>query len=151
MRILTLFGITAASALLAGTAAPTAQDCSPVGNVQFVCGLVGPEDLVSVPGSDWVIASGRKQIARRERQAGAAGDDTVRLAGLYQISMIIRLALLEGATFFQLIIFHLEGLQVSLVLAIVLLAGIILLFPTRSRVESWIDKQQEKLDEERWT
>src|SRR5229473_3439847 len=45
---------------------------------------------------DWVIASGRKQIARGERRAGAAGNDTFSLAGLYQISMIIRLALLEG-------------------------------------------------------
>jgi hypothetical protein len=26
--------------------------------VQFICGFSGPEDLVAVPGSDWVIASG---------------------------------------------------------------------------------------------
>src|SRR5207249_8720723 len=50
----------AASALLAGTAAPTAQDCSPVGNVQFVCGQDAPEDLVVVPGAEWVVASGNR-------------------------------------------------------------------------------------------
>jgi hypothetical protein len=31
--------------------------CGPVGSVQFVCGQDAPEDLVLVPGSDWVIAS----------------------------------------------------------------------------------------------
>jgi sugar lactone lactonase YvrE len=32
-------------------------DCGPVGDVQFVCGQQGPEDLVVVPGGRWVIAS----------------------------------------------------------------------------------------------
>lgn len=60
MRILTVLGISAAGALLAGTAAPTAQDCNPVGNVQFVCGQDAPEDLAVVPGGKWVIASGNR-------------------------------------------------------------------------------------------
>jgi len=32
--------------------------CEPDGNVKFICGVVSPEDLVAVPRSDWVIASG---------------------------------------------------------------------------------------------
>lgn len=32
--------------------------CEPHGSVQFVCGVVSPEDLVAIPRSDWVIASG---------------------------------------------------------------------------------------------
>ena len=32
--------------------------CDPDGNVKFICGVVSPEDLVAVPRSDWVIASG---------------------------------------------------------------------------------------------
>jgi len=32
--------------------------CEPHGNVKFICGVVSPEDLVAVPRSDWVIASG---------------------------------------------------------------------------------------------
>jgi len=32
--------------------------CNPDGNVKFICGIVSPEDLVAVPRSDWVIASG---------------------------------------------------------------------------------------------
>ena len=31
--------------------------CTPAGDVQFVCGQNGPEDLVVVPGGQWVIAS----------------------------------------------------------------------------------------------
>jgi len=30
--------------------------CNPAGNVQFVCGQQAPEDLVLVPGSEWVLA-----------------------------------------------------------------------------------------------
>ena len=40
--------------------APAAQPpagCAPAGNVRYVCGQEAPEDLVAVPGSDWVIAS----------------------------------------------------------------------------------------------
>jgi hypothetical protein len=31
--------------------------CSPAGDVQFVCGQQAPEDLVVLPGSQWVVAS----------------------------------------------------------------------------------------------
>lgn len=31
--------------------------CDAVGDVRFVCGQSGPEDLVAVPGSEWVVAS----------------------------------------------------------------------------------------------
>jgi hypothetical protein len=33
-------------------------NCEPQGNVRFICGVVSPEDLVPVPRSEWVIASG---------------------------------------------------------------------------------------------
>jgi hypothetical protein len=32
--------------------------CEPDGNIRFICGVVSPEDLVAVPRSDWVVASG---------------------------------------------------------------------------------------------
>lgn len=35
-----------------------AQNCGPQGPVRFICGLTAPEDLVAVPQSDWVVASG---------------------------------------------------------------------------------------------
>jgi len=61
MRILTL---TAVGAVLIGTLSLSAQapapaapaPCTPTGNVRFVCGLQAPEDLVVVPGAQWVVA-----------------------------------------------------------------------------------------------
>src|ERR1700730_14730189 len=47
-----------ASALLLNVAGSGASGCEPDGRVQFICGPAGAEDLVPVPKSDWVIASG---------------------------------------------------------------------------------------------
>src|ERR1700730_419727 len=41
-----------------GGTGPRAAGCDPVGQAQFLCGPVGPEDLLLVPHTDWVIASG---------------------------------------------------------------------------------------------
>jgi glucose/arabinose dehydrogenase len=50
----------AASCLHASAQAPAAPappaDCSAAGSVQFVCGQQAPEDLVVVPGGQWIIA-----------------------------------------------------------------------------------------------
>lgn len=37
---------------------PAPANCNPAGGLRFVCGQSGPEDLVSVPGTVWLIASG---------------------------------------------------------------------------------------------
>jgi hypothetical protein len=58
MRLVTLFGLSVVFALPQGTAIPRAAGCEALGNVQFICGVISPEDLVVVPGSEWVIASG---------------------------------------------------------------------------------------------
>ena len=46
---------------LAALAAPVAssqQPCDAAGAIEFACGLTNPEDLVLVPGTDWIVASG---------------------------------------------------------------------------------------------
>ncbi len=50
---------------------PAQAECDPEGDVRFICGLGDPEDLVVVPGSPWVVASGmldagRIDLAHRE-------------------------------------------------------------------------------------
>jgi hypothetical protein len=57
MRIMALLGLLAL-AVSQSTAPARKAGCDPLGNVQFICGLSGPEDLVPVPRSDWIIASG---------------------------------------------------------------------------------------------
>ena len=58
MKGLTSFGASVTFALLLATIGPRAAGCDPIGNVRFVCDQVGPEDLVPVPGSAWVLSSG---------------------------------------------------------------------------------------------
>ena len=36
-----------------------APSCDPVGEIRFVCGQDGPEDLVAVPRSPWLVASAK--------------------------------------------------------------------------------------------
>jgi len=42
----------------ASTARATEDECEPSGGYSFVCGLRNPEDLVLIPGTKWIIASG---------------------------------------------------------------------------------------------
>jgi len=46
-----------AAALGSSPALAQAPACAPAGDVQFVCGQQAPEDLVVVPGGEWVVAS----------------------------------------------------------------------------------------------
>ena len=58
MKRMCLIGIGTALVLSAAVAAQQqAADCSPAGDVRFVCGLQAPEDLVVVPGEQWVVAA----------------------------------------------------------------------------------------------
>lgn len=57
MKVLTSFGVAVTFALLLGTIGPRAAGCDPIGNVQFVCDQVGPEDLAPVR-AEWVLSSG---------------------------------------------------------------------------------------------
>ena len=62
MKRITLMTLLAALCFpLSLAAQPPAQTppppCVPAGNVQFVCGQTAPEDLVVVPGSEWVVAT----------------------------------------------------------------------------------------------
>ena len=57
MKMLMLLGLLALAAPQ-GAAPAKSAGCASRDNVQFVCGFVGPEDLVEVPNSNWIIASG---------------------------------------------------------------------------------------------
>ena len=57
MRVIALLVLLVTFALVQPLTAQTAASCAPAGNIQFVCGQEAPEDLLHLPGSDWVIAS----------------------------------------------------------------------------------------------
>ena len=49
---------------LLGSAEQSAATCEAVGEIQFICDVISPEDLAVVPGSDWVITSGNQAGGR---------------------------------------------------------------------------------------
>jgi hypothetical protein len=55
-RLFVAAAILCAAVLRVGTT--QSSGCLPDGNVRFICGIPSPEDLVPVPRSDWVVASG---------------------------------------------------------------------------------------------
>ncbi len=75
--------------------------------------------------------------------------DIGKLALLYQTQWIVGAALIEGTTFFSVIAYMIGGNPIALALAILLLAAMFARFPTRLRVASWIDRQQELLIQDR--
>lgn len=67
--------------------------------------------------------------------------------GGYQTALIIRTAILEGAAFFAIATYLLEGLWWSLVIAMVLLLLILAGFPTLSRAEDAIKRERRSVEE----
>jgi hypothetical protein len=61
MKTIIALGVTIAAAAAAfGGSRPAmaAEACKPVGRLHFVCGSMNSEDLVQVPGTKWIVASG---------------------------------------------------------------------------------------------
>ena len=57
MKPRTLPSVCATAACLLSLAAPSAAQCEPDGDIQFVCGPISPEDLALVPDTPWVIVA----------------------------------------------------------------------------------------------
>jgi hypothetical protein len=72
-------------------------------------------------------------------------DKLCSLFPLYQSQLIVSAAVLEGAAFFNLIAYLLEGDVVSLVVVGLLLAVMLVRFPTNNRAERFLSEQLELL------
>jgi hypothetical protein len=107
-----------------------------------------------------IVASARRKIAKGTWTPPATRDltqpaqiypagDTGGLAYVYQTQLIIGSALSEGMAFFATIAYMLERNPLALGMALILLASLIIRFPTRGRVNAWIDQEQSKLQKER--
>lgn len=77
------------------------------------------------------------------------GNDTAKLIAVFQTQLIIGAALNEGPAFFALIAYMLERNPLSLGLAVFLILGVAVRFPTQIRVEQWIDNQLQLILQER--
>jgi hypothetical protein len=65
---------------------------------------------------------------------------------VYQTQAIVRMATLEGAGFCALAMYFTEPHWLNLAVALIALALLIVQFPTRGRVEDWLDRQRLKLE-----
>lgn len=107
-----------------------------------------------------IVASARRKIAKGTWTPTATSDptqpakiypagDTGKLAFVYQTQLIIGSALCEGMAFFAGVAYMLERNPLALGMALILLAAMAVRFPTRNRVNAWIDQQQSMLQTER--
>jgi hypothetical protein len=102
----------------------------------FVPGMVAAAQRRRVAAGKWPGAQSRY---------GKAGpfDETRALWLVYQTMTIVGLALLEGACFFLLMAFLIEGQWVAFVTAFVFLGFMVTRFPTWDRVNRWVETQRE--------
>ena len=64
MRPLKLLGLSFVLSVSLGVVEARPAACEAVGEIQFICNIISPEDLAIVPGSEWVIASGNQEGGR---------------------------------------------------------------------------------------
>ena len=92
------------------------------------------------------VASARKALAS---WISPEQGDVVGLINVYQTKTIISGAIREGIGHLAAIAFMLERSPIALGLAFVLLITVAVLFPTRGRLETWLDDQLGRLSQER--
>jgi hypothetical protein len=86
-----------------------------------------------------VLQFGVPFVIRTGQQTGPASSVEQRASGLFLTRLIIRLALLEGSAFFNIIALMQEGNPWTLVVIGVLLLLMLSLWPTRTRFEQFIE------------
>ena len=106
-----------------------------------------------------MVQAGRRRIARGQWPAAARRysdskldpelADSVKLFSVYSSSTIVSCALLEGAAFLASTAYLIERDPLSLLLAVTLSLGVALHFPTRNRVDQWIEAQRAELTRDR--
>jgi hypothetical protein len=97
-----------------------------------------------------VVASGRKRIKAGTWETpplptsvNDLEEEERMLATLYQTGLVLKSALLEGGVFALLIGFLVEGELASAVIAGLLWIRLVSLFPSRAKVERWIENKRD--------
>jgi hypothetical protein len=117
-------------------------------------GFAGLQLVLQAVVPNRMAAGVRRRIAAGQwpppgMRASVPADDVGKLCILYQVRLILGAALAEGAAFFLLIAYLMEGQIISLAAAGVMLALVLARFPIRSGLEGWLSDQQEQLRQER--
>jgi hypothetical protein len=108
-----------------------------------------------------IAALGRRQILQHKTGTASGGAsensttseeldfETAQLMQSRTSQTITGAAMLEGAAFFSLVTYIVEHSPISLAVVLVLLAFLVVRFPTESRTTAWLEDQQRRLQEER--
>jgi len=117
-------------------------------------GMTGISVLVSFLIPKLIVKQNRNKIASGDWAVVPSGapikeTDAGKFSIVFQMTTIVGCTVLEGAAFFALIAYMQEGHLTTLVSTGVLMLGILLYFPTRTRIENWIEHQLRLVDEER--
>ena len=96
----------------------------------------------------------RRQLAAGKWPAPRDGasvppDDLGKLLSLFQVRLLVGAGLLEGGACFLLIAYQMDGAMLALAAAGVMLALLLVKFPTRPGLEAWLSDQQELLRQDR--
>lgn len=97
-----------------------------------------------------VPAAVTAQMLGRLARPGAEGPGWRELFGVYQATLIVKVALLEGAIFFLLVAHMTERSPWTLALAVVLLLMVLMHMPTPSRVDHWIERHWPGGERQQW-
>jgi hypothetical protein len=95
---------------------------------------------------DAIVAGTGDQLTLKPFAAGELGD-VGPLAGVYQGRVIVGAAILEGAAFFNLVTYMLEGQVINLAVAGVLVVVMLCAMPTYGRLENWIQSELTSIEQ----
>lgn len=83
------------------------------------------------------------------QQEGTSPDDAMRILNGYQTSTIVAAAFAEGACFFNLVAYMIDGSPYTLAMAGLLVLTILMRFPTENGVVEWLEREMRLVTEER--
>lgn len=81
-------------------------------------------------------------VPPRDSGVGDDADDLAPYRGGFTVRTIMSAAIVEGAAFFAVVAYMLEGMAVSLAVAAVMVVVLLAQWPTQRRFESWAARQQ---------
>ena len=84
------------------------------------------------------------QIATLLKRTGTSGQFML----VNQLRLILGGAILDGAAFFVVLAYFLEGSPIALGVAVLLITALLLKFPTAGRVGDWIENQRRRMEED---
>lgn len=96
-----------------------------------------------------ISAAGVKSVAKLAQDGTSTGPKELfgRLLGVAQTKMIIAMALVEGAAFFNLIAFIITKSLIPPAVVLGLLAVMAIHFPTKMKLANWLEDQQRWLNQ----